>query len=334
MKKGLIAGIAALVVVAIGLTFYFWGDSPTHTGNGNKELDRVSVRMKWFFAGTMTGWFAGKDQDIFARHGIDLTINSGGPDNSSVKLVAAGSDQFGVAGADEVLLARAKGVPVVAIGVLFKESPICFISKRTKSIRTPEDWAGKTVEVSYGSNAEVQYQALVAKYNVKEIKEVPYTFNLVPFIKDKVDVSVAYKMDQVVTLQRKGIDLSIITAKEHGINPYGDVVITTEATLKAQPELVRSFMAAVVESHIWAIQNPVPAVQILVDNTGGNLSAANENEVWRETIPFLTADGGLNGLGHMAIARWKETSAILVKYAQLDPKTDLSKAFVDIVDTK
>jgi len=55
-------------------------------------------------------------------------------------------------------------------------------------------------------------------------------------------------MDQVVTLQRKGIALSIITSKEYGINPYGDVVITTEKTPKAQPEIVKQFMEAVVES--------------------------------------------------------------------------------------
>nr|VFJ99495.1 MAG: ABC-type nitrate/sulfonate/bicarbonate transport system, substrate-binding protein [Candidatus Kentron sp. H]VFK00078.1 MAG: ABC-type nitrate/sulfonate/bicarbonate transport system, substrate-binding protein [Candidatus Kentron sp. H]VFK04403.1 MAG: ABC-type nitrate/sulfonate/bicarbonate transport system, substrate-binding protein [Candidatus Kentron sp. H] len=334
MSKRFIAGIAAVAIVAAGMALYFGSNNAIHVDNDNGKPEKVSVRMKWFFAGTMTGWFAGKQEGIFERRGIDLTITPGGPDNNSVKLVAAGTDLFGVAGADEVLLARAKGIPVVAIGVLFKESPICFISKKAKSIQTPEDWASKTVEVSYGSNAEVQYRALVAKYNVGDIKEVPYTFSLAPFIDNKADVSVAYKMDQVVTLQRKGVDLSIITAKEHGINPYGDVVITTEATLKAKPELVRSFMAAVVESHAWAIQNPAPAVRLLVDNTGGNLTVENEGEVWRETIPFLTADGGLDELGRMTTARWKETSDILVEYAQLDSATDIGKAFVNIVDEK
>lgn len=334
MKKGLIAAIIALIVVAVGLAVYFGRTKPTLEDNGQKGLAKVSVRMKWFFAGTMTGWFAGKEEGIFERYGIDLTITPGGPDNSSVKLVAAGTDLFGVAGADEVLLARAKGVPILAIGVLFKESPICFISNKSKGITTPKDWAGKIVEVSYGSNAEVQYRALVAKYGVKDIKEVPYTFNLVPFIEDKVDVSVAYRMDQVVTLERKGIELSIITAKEYGINPYGDVVITTETTLRNRPDLVKAFMAAVVESHRLAIQNPTPAVQALVSRTGGSLTAENESQVWRETIPFLTADGGIDAIGHMTLVRWKETSSILVDYANLNPATDVTKAFSNIGDVE
>ena len=118
--------------VFIAIIYYL--HLPTNTTETSSKTDKVSVRMKWFFAGTMTGWFAGVEQEFFKKNGIDITINSGGPDNNAIKLVAAGTDTFGVTGADEVLLARAKGIPIVAIGVLFKESPICFIAKKVKTL--------------------------------------------------------------------------------------------------------------------------------------------------------------------------------------------------------
>lgn len=328
MKKQAVIGVIVALVVILGIAVII-GQAPTKP-NQTPENTKISVRMKWFFAGTMTGWFAGKEEGIFRQHGIDLTINPGGPDNNAVKLVASGTDLFGVAGADEVLLARAKGIPVVAIGVLFKESPICFIAKEAKGVRTPADWAGKTVEVSYGSNAEVEYRALVAKFAVQQIKEVPYTFNLVPFIEDKVDISVAYRMDQVVTLQRKGIALSIITAKEHGINPYGDVVITTEKTLQERPELVRQFMSAVVESHRWAILNAPVAVKHLVSQTGGTLKADNEGAVWQATVPFLVADGGIESLCKMSAQRWQQTTEVLFAYAGLPKQIDVASAWANV----
>lgn len=328
--KGKNALLALVVVglVIVGILYIAGRNKPPIEPGGNAQ---VSVRMKWFFAGTMTGWFAGVEQGIFEKHGIDLTITPGGPDNSSVKLVAAGSDMFGVAGADEVLLARAKGVPIVAIGVLFKESPLCFIAKKERGITKPSDWAGKTVEVSFGSNAEVQFRALVAKYGVRNIREVPYTFNLVPFIEGKVDASVAYVMDQVVTLERQGIELDIITAKEHGINPYGDVIITTETMLHEKPELVMSFMAAVVEAQQWAIANPDEAVHALV-SAAGNLQPANEQAVWAATIPFLTVDGGVDAVGVMADQRWQETFDVMVKYGGLTPDLNLTAAYRDMVE--
>jgi NitT/TauT family transport system substrate-binding protein len=284
---------------------------------------KASVRMKWFFAGTMSGWFAGKEQGFFKEQGIDLTINPGGPENSSVKLVAAGSDLFGVAGADEVLIAREKGITIVPIAVLFKESPIGFISKKESGITSPEQWTGKTIEVDYGSNAEIQYRALVKKFNVTNVKEQPYAFSLVPFIEGKVDVSVAYIMDQVVTLRKQGIDVNVITAKEHGINPYGDVIITTEKTLKENPELVRRFVEAAIKSQKWAIENKSLAVDALVKNAD-TLKKDNELAVWEATIPFLISNEGIEKVGIMNNSRWEETQNVLLEFGALKQKQNIN----------
>jgi NitT/TauT family transport system substrate-binding protein len=297
------------------------------------KLDKVSVRMKWFFAGTMAPWFAGKDHGLYRKAGIDLSITPGGPDNSSVKLVAAGTDTFGVAGADEVLLSRGKGIPAVAVAVLFKDSPIGFVSKKAKGITSPAQWTGKTIEVSYGSNAELQYRALVKKFGAKSIKEVPYTFNLQPFMEGKVDVSIAYMMDQVVTLQRQGIALNIIAARDNGVNPYGDVIIVTDNTLREHPDLVKRFVQATVESFQWSIEHPKEAVDALVKGAQG-LKADNELAVWKATIPFLTPEGGSAQIGVMKGERWRDTMKMLVEFKALKAPVDLTKAYKDVLEVK
>jgi len=331
MKKILVVAMLALLVVAGWLALAPGGEKQPVRQDAKAGPDKVSVRMKWFFAGTMTGWFAGKDEGIFAKNGMDIAIIPGGPDNSSIKLVAAGTDDFGVAGADEVLLARAKGIPVVAVAVLFKESPICFISKKARGINGPQDWSGKTIEVDYGSNAEIQYRALVVKYKPVNIKEVPYAFSLVPFIGDKVDVSVAYRMDQAVTLARQGIELSITSARDHGINPYGDVIITTEKTLRERPDLVKRFVKAAVAGFQWAIDHPQEAVASLVRNAP-ELKADNEAIVWRETIPFLVAEGGAEAIGEMKDDRWKDTMDQLLEFKALAAPVDLTAAYRNVPD--
>lgn len=323
-KKLTLIGLCLLIIIGIWYAI-------TQTKPKVHPIEKpLSVRMKWFYAGTMAGWFAGKEQGFFKKEGLNVLITPGGPDNNSVKLVAAGTNTFGVAGADEVLMAREKGIPVVAIGVLFKDSPVCFISKKSKGIITPAQWAGKTVEVSYGSNAEVQYRAIIRKFGVKNMKEVPYTFSLVPFIENKVDVSVAYKMDQVVTLQRRGTELNIITPKEYGINPYGDVIITTEKMLRENPDLVRIFVEAVIKSFQWSIEHPKEAVANLIKNAS-ELKIENEQEVWQATIPFLTADGGVEQVGIMKPERWRETMDNLVEFGSIKSSIDLQKAYQNII---
>lgn len=328
---GLLLGlvVAVALLAYIGLTPKDQPPSPTEAVR-TQATTPVSVRMKWFFAGTMVGWFAGENQGFFKDAGIDLTINPGGPDNNAVKLVAAGSDLFGVAGADEVLMAREKGIPIIAVGVLFKDTPICFISKKQAVITTPAQWSGKTIEVSYGSNAEVQYRALLKKFNVTKVKEVPYTFNLAPFIEDKVDVSVAYRMDQVVTLERQGIQLNVINPKDSGINPYGDVIITSEKTLREHPDLVKRFVQATVKSFQWAIQNERDAINAL-GRGAPDLKPDNEIQVWKATIPFLTASGQDSAIGVMRAERWEDTMRMLIEFGALKSPVDLSKAQINMV---
>ncbi len=305
--------VIILILICGIITILTWQSFNKKETVNVKYLDNVSVRMKWYFSGTMSGWFAGKEQGIFKDNNINLTINSGGPDNNSIKLVAAGTDQFGVAGADEVLIARNKGIPVVAIGVLFKDSPIGFISKKSKNINTPKEWNNKTIEVDFGSNAEVQYRALLKKFDVKNVREIPYAYSLIPFIEDKTDVSVAYIMDQVVTLRKRGIDLNLITCKQYGINPYGDVIIANENTVKENPDLVKRFLKSVIMSHQWAIKNPDSSVISLIHTTD-NLKFDNELDVWKATIPFLAPDNNLDSICIMEINRWKSTMNVLVEF--------------------
>jgi ABC-type nitrate/sulfonate/bicarbonate transport system substrate-binding protein len=330
MKKVLIAGIIIVVVVVVGLTLYFGRTSPSHKANEQTRITNVSVRMKWFFAGTMTGWFAGKEEGIFKKHGIDLTINPGGPQNSSVKLVAAGSDDFGVAGADEVILARAKGIPIVAIAVLFKESPLCYISRANSGIKRPADWRGKRIEVSYGENAEYQFRALLKKAGLtkNDYIEVPYTFNVAPFLEGKVDVSPAYAMDQAIVIENQGIKLTKIFAKDFGINPYADVIITTEQTIAQRPDLVNRFVAAALESHRWAILNPEKAVDDLVTQVP-DLKKEDQSAVWSATIPYIVPDNNLAAIGYMDQKRWSETEQVLIDSGALKKRVDISSVYTN-----
>ncbi len=320
-----VGALLLAIIIGVGITWALKG-----TGSAEPR-DRVSVRMKWFFAGTMTGWFFGFDQGSYSDEGIDLEINPGGPQNKSITLVAAGSDDFGVAGADEVILARAQGVPVVAIGVLFKENPVCYVSRVSKNILTPDDWREKTIEVSYGENSEYLFRALLARYDIgaADFIEVPYSFSIVPFLEDAVDVSPAYAMDQAVLIEREGIPIRRLFPQDFGVSAYGDVIFAREETLEEQPELVRRFLRAVLDGHTRAIANPSPAVSYLSEIIRES-SVDDLHRVWLETIPFISPQDPSEPIGHMTHDRWEETQQVLLDSGALSFPIDLTLAFTNI----
>src|SRR5438309_4180346 len=60
----------------------------------------------------------------FAKYGLDVEILPGGSGTPTVQMIGAGSAEFGIIQADELLLARARGNKVVALFATFQSSPL------------------------------------------------------------------------------------------------------------------------------------------------------------------------------------------------------------------
>src|ERR1700722_20872034 len=59
----------------------------------------------------------------FEKHGLDVEILPGGAGTPTVQMVGAGSAEFGIVAADELVIARARGNDVVALFATFQNCP-------------------------------------------------------------------------------------------------------------------------------------------------------------------------------------------------------------------
>ena len=82
--------------------------------------ESVTLRLKWFHQAQFTGFYVAKEKDFYKSAGLNVDIQPGGPDFPAIQMVTGGSEQFGVTGADQILIARSQGVPVVALAVIFR----------------------------------------------------------------------------------------------------------------------------------------------------------------------------------------------------------------------
>ena len=76
-KQFVVTGALALLIV-VGVWYAIIAKTPGSKPVTRADMQSVSVRMKWFYAGTMAGWFAGKEQDIFKEAGLIVAITPGG----------------------------------------------------------------------------------------------------------------------------------------------------------------------------------------------------------------------------------------------------------------
>lgn len=322
----IILTVMVLMIAIIALLNIYYGQKEPLE---KRELTPVSLRLKWLIQAHSAGEFVAKERGIFKKYGIDLTINPGGPDLDSIKLVAAGSDDFGVTGGDQLILARQKGIPVVAIAVLFQRSPVCLFTLKDSGIKTPQDFMGKKVGVKYGTNTETEYRVMMKKLGIPldSVQEIPVKFDMAPFFQKRVDVWPGYESNEPLIAQEKGYDVNIIYPRDYGVNIYANTYFTTDEILKQKPDLVVRFLKAIIEGWELAIENPEYAVDAVL-KYNDQLNRQHEFSALKMTIPIIKADEtALHGIGWMTKERWAESQRVLLEGGLLNKELAVDELF-------
>jgi len=315
----LVFGILVIVVIVLVSIFVF-----NQTSN-----NEVSFRLKWFINPSYTGELVASDLGFYEEQGLNLSINPGGPDLNSVKLVASGADLIGSTSLEEVILAREKGVPIVAIGAQYKDNPSCWISLSDSGITQFEQFEGKTISVVYGDNTEVLYKAIINKLGLdrSKITEEPFRFVYTPFLEKQVDVMPVYLNDQAITIKNQGYSINTICAKDYGFNPYGNVYITTEETIKNHPEVLVDFLKGSIKGWEYVRKNKENSTKILLENMGDSLEYNSALESVEVTLDLMNLDS--ENIFVMDKKRFEETQDLLLSFGNLEKEVDLDKSFTN-----
>ena len=197
---------------------------------------------------------------------------------------------FGVTGADQILIARSKGVPAVALAVIYRRNPFVLFSLAKSGIKAPTDYVGKKVGVKIGGNEELIYRAVLAKSGIDKSKltEIPVKFDITPLLTGTVDVWPGYLINEVLAAKEKGFEVNVVYPSDYGIDLYADTLFTTEKMLKEKPELVKKFVAATLKGWNAAIAAPEEAAKITV-KYGDKLTYDHELAMMKASVPLLTA---------------------------------------------
>lgn len=206
-KKVLIIVIILIVIILSAILI-------NKSSNGNSQ--ETSLRLKWICQAQFAGFYTAKAEGYYEEQGIDVTIDPAGPNISPIQSVASGANEFGIAGAEQVIVAIDKGIPIVAVAVIYRETPEALTSLKELNITKPEDLIGKTVGVVYGDDENL-YRMFLKNNGIKEgdINEVPALTGISQILTNKVDAKMAYEMNDSVLLGVEGKEVNIIKFRDH-----------------------------------------------------------------------------------------------------------------------
>jgi NitT/TauT family transport system substrate-binding protein len=241
------------------------------------NLKKVIFIPQWVPQAQFAGYYFAAEQGIYRKHGLDVTILSGGPQKpASLDLLREGKADFATLWLSTGIQARAQGLNLVNIGQVVPRSALMLVAKKARGIRNPRDIQGKKVGL-WGPIFQVQARAFFKKYDL-DVTIIPQSFSVNLFLRDGVDVASAMWYNEYHTILAAGLNPEELTTfffHEHGLNFPEDGIYVLEDRFKRDPEMCRSFVKASVEGWLGAFAHKEKTLDMVMKNLKGEHMPAN-----------------------------------------------------------
>jgi ABC-type nitrate/sulfonate/bicarbonate transport system substrate-binding protein len=292
------------------------------------EPDKVSLHLKWLHQAQFAGFYMAKSAGFTSEENLELDIIPGGVGAPPIPAVLDGTIQFGVAGGGDLIKARAEGAPIVALAVIFQESPVCFIAKVDSGIQRPQDFVGRKVGLKQGTGTDIPYQVMLANVGVdrSSIEEIPASADLTPFYDGDFDVYPGFVINEPDTIRRAGYDVNVILASDYGVNMYADVLFTTEEMIAQNSDLVQRFVRAMLQGWQYATEHPEETVGVVMEYAPDSERA--HQEAMLDTTIRLVSPGNVE-IGSMEAATWEQMHNTLLDFGVIGSSIDVSALYTD-----
>ena len=300
--------------------------------------DKVVYRLKWLKNVSEVGALYAEANQMFAKAGLDVEVKDGGPERDAIRELELGHADFGVASADQVLRARAKGSPVVVIAQLFQVNPLQWMYRPEEmKIETLADLKGKIIGVTFGGNDETIMRTLLAEAGLSDsdVTLVSVRYDYTPFYRHQVQLWPIYRNAQgpiiAAQLEKAQEKIAFFNPAEFGVKFVANSVVTHSRTLTEKPELVKRFLITLLAGWNQALgpENQEKAIEILqkYDPDTPRSILAEQLKITRELIQPHSAFA----IGRIDETGWEQTQHIMQTQKLLPSEGDL-KAILKPVD--
>jgi len=231
------------------------------------RLRKVRVVLDWTPNTNHAGIYVAQDLGFFKAQGLDVEIIQPG-ENTAEKIVAAAQAEFGISYQESVTIARSQSIPIRSIAAVIQHNTSGFASLQSGNINTVNDFEGKKYGSSgWPSELEILKQVMQTEgADFRKVKVISGVYDFFSTIGKDVDFAwIYYGWDGVQAVNR-GIGINYLPVRE--INPlfdfYTPVIIANDLLIHSDPELMRSFLAAVSQGYEYCVEHPDQAADILV----------------------------------------------------------------------
>ena len=300
--------------------------APTATTN---PVIHVKVPMGYIPNVQFAPFYMAIERGYFKDAGIDIEFDYAN-ETDGVALVGANTLQFALVSGEQVLMARAQGLPVVYVLAWYQKYPVSIVSMSDQNIKNPTDLRGKKIGLPglYGANY-VGLRALLYAAGLTEkdvaLDSIGYT-QVEAMAAGREQAIVGYAANEPVILRSKGYAVNELRVADY-VQLASNGIITNETTIAKNPELVRGFVGAFLKGLKGTIDDPDMAYTVSKKYVQ-NLDQADP-AVQKQVLGTSVEQWRAPVLGYSDPAAWENMQKVLLDMKLYNDPLDLKKAYTN-----
>jgi putative hydroxymethylpyrimidine transport system substrate-binding protein len=229
----------------------------------------LNLMLDWIPNADHVGLYQALASGDFTNAGLDVHVQVPSDPATPLQLLAAGKVDAAISYEPELMLARDKNEPLVAVAAIVQRPLTSIVSLASRKITSPEALRGKRV-----GDAGIPYQHAYLKtilagagVPASSVKEVNVGSNLVPaMLSGRVDATLgAYWNYEAIQLRQLGRRPNVIRVDAAGVPAYDElVVVVRENEIVNNAQEIRRFVQALGRGYDAVRSNPQAGVSALV----------------------------------------------------------------------
>lgn len=278
---------------------------PFECAHADSKLETVQLALNWKPEPQFGGFYAAEVSGFYKKHGLNVEVVPGGAGTPVVQMVATGQMDFGIASADEVVMARSNGADVVALFAAYQTNPQGIMTHAERGFKNLGDvFASEGVLAMQKGLPYAMY--LMKKFGKPKVQIVPYLGGISNFLADKKFSQQCFVTSEPLAAPKKGATPKTFLVAEEGYNPYTTVLITRSEVVKKRQKLVKQLVESVREGWREYLDHPEKANQKMAElNKAMDLNTFVESAQAQKSL-IETNETRKSGLGTMTKQRWDE----------------------------
>lgn len=337
--------VLTVAAAAVTLTLAGCGTSATPSAAGTPpagsssggNVGEATLGLTYLPNIQFSPFYVGTDKKLFANRGVDLTLRHHGSNEGLFTSLAAGQEDFVIAGGDELMQARAEGMELVAIASYYRTYPVVLIVRDESPIKTTKNLRGRSIGLP-GRYGESWFGLQVALKDAGlsdqdvRITEVGYT-QQAALTTNKVDAIVGFSNNDAVQFGLAGVKTRSIPLAAK-VPLVSISLVTTAKLLKEKPNLATAVAEGMVDGIEAVKADPEGAITISTAQVPG-LAKEQAKQAARATLEatikiMLDSSGKVSG--RLDPAQWRAMADFMLAQGLLaesvDPAAAMSSAYV------